>query len=743
MKRLLVVSNRLPVTVKTGASSIVLEPSTGGLATGMRGPHEQSGGLWIGWTGLKDPLPAAQAAELSACLAAQRLSPVELTRAEVEAFYEGFSNGILWPLFHHFLDAMPLDGDGFAEYRRVNERFADAVVAQYREGDVIWVHDYQLMLLPAMLRERLPAARIGFFLHIPFPPQGIFRTLPAREEVLAGVLGADVIGFHTAEYARNFEASVLRVHGRSSDAGQISWQGRPVQVGVFPMGIDARRFAALAAQPDVVELSQRFREGFEGQLLVGIDRLDYTKGIPRRLLAYERLLTKRPELHGKVRLVQVAVPSRDGVDAYQEFRTQVDSLVGRINGRFSSPSWVPVHYLYRSLQAPEVVALYRAADVMLVTPIRDGMNLVAKEFCATRDDGSGVLVLSELAGAASELSEAVRVNPYDIEGCADAFGRALSMPAAQRVERMRSLRRRVFTHDVHRWAKTFLGRLEAPAERRPAQEGEVDALVEKLASAPAVHFLLDYDGTLVPLAETPELAAPDEGLLALLEWLCTRRGVRVDVVSGRTRSSLEAWLGALPLGLHAEHGLWSRPQGQPWKMRPVPTGTWREPARLLLEDWTERTPGSLVEEKTLGLAWHYRMADPEYGLAQANELKLDLTAQLANAPVEVLHGDKVVELRPHGVHKGHAVPPPQPGTVVVAVGDDRTDEDLFAALPATGVSVAVGQAPLRAELRVAGWRDVRALLGRVGEARGASAADAAAPSQARPRQRRRAGAPAP
>jgi len=718
MKRLLIVSNRLPITVKAGGGRLSLEPSAGGLATGLNGPHTQGAGLWLGWTGLTEPLEPALERELKTALDEKRLVQVELSAADVAEYYEGYSNGVLWPLFHHFLDTMPVEGAGFEAYRRINERFADAVVARYRDGDLVWVHDYQLLLVPALVRRQLPRARIGLFLHIPFPPQGIFRTLPGREELLEGMLGADLVGFHTAEYVRNFEGSVVRVLGHSAHAGRIGWQNRAVQVAALPMGIDAAHYESLAKEPAVDQLAKELRGGFEGQLLVGIDRLDYTKGIPRRLLAFERLLSDRPELRGRVRLVQVAVPSRASVGAYQDFRTQVDALIGRINGRFSTPSWAPVHYLYRSLTTPEIVALYRATDVMLVTPIRDGMNLVAKEFVAARTDESGVLVLSELAGASSELAEAVRVNPYDIAGTAEALHRALTMGPEHRQKRMRGLRQRVFAHDVHRWAASFIDRLSEVQVTGPASTpADFESLVARAAAAPRLHLFLDYDGTLVPLAETPELAAPDPELLELLGMLARRKGTRVDVVSGRTQASLEAWLGRLPIGLTAEHGLWHRPAGESWTMRRVPPSAWRAHARETLEDWTQRTPGSLIEEKTLGLAWHYRMTDPEFGLAQANELKLHLAEQLSNAPVEVLEGDMVVELRPHGVAKSNAIELLADGELAVAIGDDRTDEDLFRVLPDSGVSVAVGSGPLTAKLRIDDHRTVRELLRRVAATR--------------------------
>jgi trehalose 6-phosphate synthase/phosphatase len=463
--------------------------------------------------------------------------------------------------------------------------------------------------------------------------------------------------------------------------------------------------------------------GSSERLLMGIDRLDYTKGIPRRLLAYERLLTRHPELRGRVRLVQVAVPSRTAVDAHAGFRQQVDGLVGRINGRFGTATWAPVHYVYRRLSEVEVSALYRAADVLLVTPIRDGMNLVAKEFVAARSDGGGVLVLSEFAGAASELAEAVHVNPYDVEGSSRAYHRALTMPEPERRARMRSLRRRVFAYDVNRWSSNFLDQLAHSAARRealPTAAASHEALARAeaaLCAAPSLVLLLDYDGTLVRLAATPELATPDDDLIALLAGLAARPGTTVHLVSGRARDELEQWFGHLPVGLHAEHGQWSRAPDGVWVGAEVPAGTWRERAAEILEDFAARTPGSLVERKRSGLAWHYRMADPEYGALQANELKLHLTSLLSNAPVELLSGDKVVELRPHGAHKGRAVAAALPadlrGVTVAAFGDDTTDEDLFAAVPRGHWTFRVGNAPSRARLRLRSVEEVRAVLGRL------------------------------
>ena len=721
MPRVLIVANRLPVAVRVTEAGVEVQRSPGGLATGLLRQHEQSGGLWIGWSGAPEELSAAQQGQLDEQLAALRLASVPLTADQVKRHYEGFSNGVLWPLFHYLLDQVPLHVRDFDAYVEVNERFADVVVRHYQPGDLIWVHDYQLCLLPDLLRQRLPDAQIGFFLHIPFPSEELFRTLPERDRLLHGLLGADLVGFHTPAYLRHFAASLTQL-GLTVEIDRVQLADREVRLGVFPMGIDAAAYIALAEDPAVQAEARALRGDGNVRLLVGVDRLDYTKGIPRRLLSYEKMLQIHPELRERVRLVQVAVPSRTGVEAYQDFRSLVAGLVGRINGDFGTPRWVPVHYIYRALADTELVALYRAADVMLVTPMRDGMNLVAKEFVASRTDGDGVLVLSEFAGASWELPEAVQVNPYDVDGMAEACYRALTMEPEERKTRLAPLRARVQTYDVHHWATTFLEQLEAitrlgPASVRPTPglAAAREALLARQRETEDLLVFLDYDGTLVRYTATPELARPDPGLLELLEDLARRPRTAVHVVSGRPREVLERWLGDLPIALHAEHGFWSRAQGgSEWTAAAEVAGEWREPALAILRDITARTPGSLIEVKSVALAWHYRMADQEAGARRANELRLHLSQLLSNQPVEILAGHKVLEIRPHGVHKGRIVPPLSPeklaSTTVLAIGDDRTDEDLYAALPPDAITIRVGPGPTRARFRLDGVAAVRSLL---------------------------------
>ena len=725
MERLLIVSNRLPLTAKAKGDDVELVGSSGGLATGLRGPHERSNGLWIGWPGDVSGFTDAQRARLGEQLAEARTAPVHLTVDEVKRYYNAFSNGVLWPLFHYQLDKIPADAQDWDVYREVNERFAEKVIELYRPGDLIWVHDYHLMLVPSILRRKLPDAKIGFFLHIPFPPSDIFRTLPWRSAILEGLLGADVIGFHAFSYARHFSTSLLHVLGRESRGDVVPVGEREVRLRVFPMGIDAASFEALSAEPDVVAEADTIRtEARDQQILLGIDRLDYTKGIPHRLAAFERLLERSPGLRGRVRLVQLAVPSREDVDAYAETRTRLDEIVGRVNGKFGTAGWTPIHYLYRALTPRHVVALYRAADVMLVTPLRDGMNLVAKEFVAARSDEDGVLVLSEFAGAAAELGDALLVNPFHIDGLADAMSSALAMPREERRTRMASLRKRVREYDVDRWAKSFIGTLararggqaSAGASAESPKQGLAQLMV-RLAAATHdrkdVVLLLDYEGTLVSAASAAKVRGPDPDVVELLGGLAALASVKVHVVSGRGREMLEEWLGELPIGLHAEHGRWSRAHpGAEWTAHGAFPADLKRRIGAILAEFAARTPGSCVEERPSSIAWNYRSAEPEFGMAQARELRVHLANAFSNAPIEAVLGDRIVEVRAQGAHRDFfaASLPALSGACVLAMGSDDTDEDMFDALPQSALTIHVGAEATKARYRLSNPTQARAVL---------------------------------
>lgn len=723
MPRLLIVSNRLPVTAREERGKMRLIPSPGGLATALRAPHERSDGRWFGWAGDLSGTSAAERADIEDQLRRFRTVPVQITAREIAHYYDRFSNGVLWPLLHYQIDKVNLDADrDWQVYKRVNRRFADAVAAEYRSGDLIWVHDYQLALVPGYLREVLPDARIGFFLHVPFPAADVFRILPWREEVLQGILGADVVGFHTSGYRHNFSHAAALILGLDMGVDALEVFGRRVRVGVYPISIDAAAFAQAAEKPEVLEDVRRLRAETAGKRIVlGIDRLDYTKGIPRRLLAIDRYLSRETQSH-PLHFIQLAVPTRERVDAYSELRRSVNELVGRVNSHHGSPSGAPVHLLYRSVSFAELVALYRAADVMLVTPLRDGMNLVAKEYVASRTDDQGVLILSELAGAADELHGALSVNPYDLEQVASAIGEALDMGPEEQRLRMGSMRAQVQRADIHAWCRSFLEELEGPPTapvEAPARLASAVTIAERtieIQRAPARLLLLDYDGTLVPLAALPDLATPDGALLDLLRQLVEQPGTEVHVVSGRLRETLDRWLGALPIGLHAEHGLWSR-VGSTWLPSGEPEVEWKPRIRHLFADTAARTPGALIEEKTAALTLHYRTCDPTLAGERLRELRPALERALRDGPAEILDGAKVIEVRQRGFDKGkiarRLLADLRPDAAVLAAGDDTTDEDMFDVLPASAVSIRVGPGKSRAMYRVDTPTELRAVLRRL------------------------------
>jgi len=697
--RLLIVSNRLPITVQVQDGQVIVSAASGGLATGLRTYHERSRGVWIGWPGVTPDLAASQHDAVNHALVERGIVPLYLTDAEVHEYYEDFSNGVLWPVFHYLIERIPLTPTTWQTYQRVNERFADLVAAQYRSGDLIWVHDYQLLLVPGLLRRRLPEARIGFFLHIPFPADEVFRILPWRREILEGLLGADLVGFHTYAYVQHFAAALGYLSGIEPEEDRVWLDDREVRFGVFPMGIDAEAFRQLSVSSAVQEeLAAIKRDVGDRRLLLGVDRLDYTKGLRQRLVAFERLLQDDPSLRDGLRLIQVAVPSRDAISSYREFRRELEEMIGRINGTYGTVTSVPIHYLHQSVSSPRLVALYRAADVMLVTPLRDGMNLVAKEYVASRIDDEGVLVLSEFAGAASELHDAVSVNAYDVDDLTNKMRLALAMTAGERSARMSRMRRWVMAHGVDRWAHDFVRLLEQEGgpERRPTSATTLNEALGTLRGATMLAILLDYDGTLVPIASTPDLALPDPDLVTLIAALARRPNTIVQMISGRPRDTLDAWFGALPIGLWAEHGVWFRaaPTGEWESVLTVPCCAWMPEVRAMMEEFSATTPGAFVEEKRASIAWHYRQAPRGYGRAQARELRLVLSKAMVDQPIEIIEGKRVLEVRSRSASKAAVVQRllsrDTPPTAILAFGDDRTDEELFAALPPSAIAVHVG-----------------------------------------------------
>ena len=722
--RLIVASNRLPVTLIPNGDSWQTQRSAGGLATAMDAILRRSGGVWIGWPGTEsDERAAAQLREEQNCIA------VDLPADVAEKYYEGYANNALWPLFHNFTARLRFEADNWAAYRDANDRFCSAVVKEYQPGDRIWVHDYHLMLLPRMLRERLPDAPVGFFLHIPFPSSDIFSILPRGDELLSGLLGADLIAFQTHLHLQHFRRSLRRLLGIESMIDRVDYPDREVRLQALPIGIAPEEFLGQIETPEAQQQLEMLRAQYQDrQLIAAIDRLDYTKGIPERLRTFWTVLETAPELRRKVVLLQIAVPSRENIGSYQELRSEVHQLVGEINGRFGTPDWVPVVFIHRGISRPELVALYQMADVGWVSPLRDGMNLVAKEYVACKPDGCGVLVLSSFAGAAAEMGEALLVNPFDEERTAAAVKRALDMKMEERRCRMVAMHERVLRNNVFVWGDRFLLALDDSVKLRRERTSErarwvpVEDLVTSYRRAASRLLLLDYDGTLVSFASRPHEAAPDDELLLILQRLAADPANSLLVLSGRSVSDLDSWLGGVrDLGLAAEHGArWRMPHDTEWQGRPTAT-EWKTGVRPILEHFVERTPGSLIEEKEFALVWHYRMAEPEFGQWLATELVDMLERMLAETELRAYRGNKIVEVKPIWANKGafvrNLLPQHTGADFFLGVGDDRTDEDMFAEFPPGAWTLHIGSGATRAAYRLKDTDAIRSVLREMADVR--------------------------
>ena len=570
MDRLLIVSNRLPVKVIKKKDGMQFVQSIGGLATGVGSFYKSWDSLWIGWPGITIEKIDKERRRVEEVLMHENCCPVFLSRQDVENYYHGFCNKTIWPLFHYFTQYAVYDRSLWKSYRKVNETFSETITKFAKPNDIIWIHDYHLMLLPRLIRQKLPDIKIGFFLHIPFPSFEVFRLLPWRKEIIEGLLGADLIGFHTYEYVRNFLDSVRRLMGYECSFGQIHTGNRVLKADAFPMGIDHTKFANASNNPQVKKEISKIRKKIgKRKIILSIDRLDYTKGILQRLESFDLFLEKNPEYRGNVVFVLVTAPSRIKVSHYVTLKKRVDELVGRINGKYGTIDWMPVWYLYRSLPFPMLSAFYVAADVALITPLRDGMNLIAKEFITTKVNGRGVLVISEMAGAAKELGEAIIVNPNNKEEVANGLKEALSMPEQEQIERNITMQKRLKRYNVTRWAKDFMDSLSSIKKlqnelsaRKLTYEVKRDMINDYIRSKKRL-FLLDYDGTLVPFAEKPTKAKPDNALLEILKKLSIAPENEVVIISGRDRHTLEKWFGSLNIGLIAEHGIWIK-DGKSW-----------------------------------------------------------------------------------------------------------------------------------------------------------------------------------
>lgn len=719
-----IVSNRLPVSVKKTDGKLEYSSSVGGLATGLAFYTKNKNNKWIGWPGVaSEEVSEDEKLAIASRLAEDNCYPVFLTKAQLENYYSGYSNSVLWPLFHNMPVDSEVDDTHWKAYRTVNQAFADAVVALSDASDTVWVHDYQLLMLPEILRAQRPEAQIGFFLHIPFPTVDAFAEVPQAQALLRGMLGADLVGFHTSGYTDNFLDCCEQLKIGSVTAEQVQLGERIVHVHEFPMGIDYDKFADAAQKQTVKKHMRDFkRQTGNRKVILTVDRIDPTKGFLVRLKAYQGFLRANPKYRGKVIMLMVAVPSRGDIDTYKKLRERVETLVDDINQEFGSSRWQPINYKATAVPFEQLAALYQLADIAFVVPLRDGMNLVAKEYIASQPNKDGVLILSQNAGAAEELQNAITVDPLDHEAMVAALKRALDMSPRELRRRIGTMQRHIAEFPVQDWAGTFMKSLKKTA-RKPANVKITRSLSrntvawQKLVTAYASTnkrlFLLDYDGVLAPFVSDPKGAKPSRSIRNMLQKLSDDKANTVVIVSGRSSHDLDTWFGDMPVNLAAEHGALFKLKGRKtWTTTHELPKDWSKKILPVLEKYTAQTPGSFIEQKSSSIVWHYRNASPYYAQKYLVTLKRVLGPIVRSLGLKTHSGNKILEVKSPGVNKGavarqwlNAKP-----DFILALGDDYTDEDTFAALPKSAWSIKVGRGLTKANYRLSSTSVVEELL---------------------------------
>lgn len=715
-KRLVIIAYRLPfkfVKSKEGYKAI---QNSGGLVSAILALSENFKknkstlvNDKIVWSGFGENLPDTEKIENEYF----DIIPVKIPSRLNDQFYGGFSNDLIWPLFHYFSTYSVMKRNYFEAYQEANTLFCDEIVKHIKPGDFIWIHDYHLLLLPEMIRKKIPDATIGFFLHIPFPSYEIFRQLPRpwREVIVKGMLGADLIGFHTHDYTQHFIKSVKRTTGYECKQNIFFTPNKVVKADAFPIGIDYEKFHQAGCDKAVMKEKDKIRKSLgEQKLVFSVDRLDYTKGLLSRLLGFETFLEKNPGWRSEVVFNMVVVPSRDSIEKYKEMKKEIESAVGRINGKYSTLSWRPIIYQYKSLSFNELVALYDVSDVGLITPIRDGMNLVAKEFVACQLENKGALILSEMAGAAAELNEALIINPADNNEIAEAILAALEMSSQEKQTRVERMQNRIASYNVFTWAHDFFNQTyEIKSQQEIMRVKFVNpAITTKLTAAYNEAgrriLFLDYDGTLVAFAKYPELAVIDDNTLKIVRKLTSDPKNHIVIISGRGKEFLEKQFNDVPVTLVAEHGYFIRKAGEEWESTISADAQWKETVMPILKEYVDRCNGTFIEEKTGSLAWHYRNADMDFAQLRLNELRDDLAEIIRHkTDFEILEGHKVLEVKSGKYDKGQAAAAliaKEYYDFILAAGDDKTDEFLFQAIPDFGYTIRVGLSPSFARYNV-------------------------------------------
>ncbi len=715
----IIVSNRLPVSVKKVGGKLEYSRSVGGLATGMASLVLKNNTIWIGWPGIPDEdLTPGDKKELTLELKKRNCSPVFLTKKQIDNFYSGFSNSVLWQDFHNLPRAEIFPVKWWSSYREVNELFAKSIAKYQKTGARIWVHDYQLLLLPLMLRRQSTQASIGFFMHIPFPEFTRFASLPQAGSLVRGLLGADLIGFHTKSYIENFLETCTQLHIGVVAQDHVTVGGHIAQVSNLPLGIDYPTYALSARMRAVRKQTRALRRRYKGRKTILVyDRFDITKGFVERLRAYQALLEQHPEHHGKVEMIVIAAPTRSDIPVYQKLKQDVETIIADINGAFSTRNWVPVDYFYETIDFTRVNALYRVADINFETPLRDGMNLIAKEYVAAQTRKSGILILSKTAGAAEELTDAILVNPTHHKSLVAALEQALTMQPKESKRRIILMQKVLSVTSPQEWANTFMNKLKEASQIAristypctPRVRSEIKAAYD---TAKSPLFLFDYDGVLTPFFDKPEDARPSSQILTTVNNLANRKGAEVAIISGRKKADLEAWFGRLPVTLAAEHGAMMRTYGGKWELLAGPAEKWKAAIRPIMERFANLAPDTFVEEKSYSLVWHYRTATPYVAQKNLVQLRIALLSLAKKYKLGIYSGKKILEVKPPMINKGVVASRliQQKHDFILAFGDDYTDEHMFAILPKSAYSIKVGPGATEAQYRIKDTNKVAQLL---------------------------------
>jgi len=720
---LIIVSNRLPVSVKRVDGELEFYPSISGLVTGLAPYAKDKRNKWIGWPGLpSDALSEKERQLIADELQTQNCYPVFLTQKQLDDYYNGYSNSVLWPVFHDGKIGQAAKNDQeklWKAYQKVNELFAEVVLALSQPDSNIWVHDYQLFVLPALLRRERPDEKIGFFLHIPWPDMKRLSQITQASALLAGVLGADLVGLHTESYVENFLNAIQQLDIGVTAPRKVILAERVVRVTDFPIGIDYAKYEKARKSREVLREYAKLRLQYQGlKVILTVDRTDPAKGLLERVRAFQTLLRENPRLVGNVVMVMIVVPNRQEVAEFRKLRLDLEKLIDEVNKEFSILPWKPIDYIPLALPFEQLTAYYRRADVAFIAPYRDGMNLVAKEYLASKPSRNGVLVLSSTAGAAQELKDAVMVNPNRPRTLVTGLQKALNMKPKELKERVGHMQEYLSTATIQAWAGSFMKTLRQEATPRTSRvltmsPARQEVMHEQYYLAENRLLLLDYDGVLMDFKAKFQDATPTKSLTRLLRKLAADPANTVVVISGRPRNDLQHWFEGNRITLVAEHGAFWRDENGKWHNVPVRADKgWQDQILPILYKYAANTPGAVVEEKEQSLVWHYRNARPYYAQKYLVILKRVLTSTAKKLGLQVQQGNMILEVRPDGVDKGTTARRwlRQKPDFVLAVGDDYTDEDTFHALPPHAYSIKVGRGRTAARYRLKNVQAVIKLL---------------------------------